>query len=278
MIAELEKTLNAKIIAKKALSGGSIASAWELTLDNGKQVFYKTANGSFFESEAHGLKTIASTGTIKVPQVIAITKKGLLLEKIEKGNVKAGFFEEFGILLAQLHKHSSKSFGLGYNNYIGATPQTNTSVLGGWTEFYWQRRLLPQLKLAENQKIAGNLPSLFIKLEQKIESIIGNYSECPALIHGDLWNGNYLIDKTGSPVLIDPAISYSNREAEFGMTTLFGGFSDGFYNAYNKEWPLEPDWKDRIPIYQLYHVMNHLNLFGNVYYNQAYNIIKHYTK
>jgi fructosamine-3-kinase len=179
-----------------------------------------------------------------------------------------------------MHKFTSDYFGFYEDNYIGANPQSNIPAekeKTNWVSFYFNKRILFQLQLAEKLgHSTAELRKSISKLEEKIEEIIGAANEKPSLLHGDLWGGNYMVDESGSAVLIDPAVYYGHREADLGMTKLFGGFSSEFYTAYDETFPLEDGYDYRENIYKLYHVLNHLNLFGGGYYSQAISLIKFY--
>jgi len=233
-----------------------------------------------FIKEANGLKELAKSDAIRVPEVLGFDDDYILLEYISTGNKKKNFFEEFGRNFAEMHKFTSESFGFFEDNYIGSNPQKNIPAekeKSNWVEFYFNKRILFQFKLSEK---LGNSTEELRKwisiLENKIQEIIGNSNEKPALLHGDLWSGNYIVDENGSAVLIDPAVYYGNREADLGMTKLFGGFGSEFYKTYNEIFPLEDGYEYRENIYKLYHVLNHLNLFGGGYYSQALSLIKFY--
>ncbi|NWF49767.1 MAG: fructosamine kinase family protein, partial [Ignavibacteriaceae bacterium] len=163
----------------------------------------------------------------------------------------------------------------------GSNPQINIpdeKEKLNWTLFYFNKRILFQLQLAERfGNATEELRKAISKLEDKIEDIIKGSEEKPSLLHGDLWSGNYMVDENGNAVLIDPAVYYGHREADLGMTKLFGGFSSEFYRAYNETYPLEDGYEYRENIYKLYHVLNHLNLFGGGYYSQALSLIKYYV-
>ena len=192
----------------------------------------------------------------------------ILMEYIAPGHTTRDTFKNFGRALAKLHNCHGKMFGLEENNFIGSTVQINTPH-ENWCEFYWQNRLLFQLKLAKSNDLATKeLSASFALLEKKLPQILRDV-EPPSLLHGDLWSGNYLIDTEGKACLIDPAVYYGNREAEFGMITLFGGFNQDFFSGYEEVYPLLEDWQKRNKIYQLYHLMNHLNLFGSSYYSKV---------
>jgi fructosamine-3-kinase len=153
---------------------------------------------------------------------------------------------------------------------------TRTEALN-WTEFYFNKRLLYQYNLAEKNGYAGEeLQRAFSQLENKIYLVLKDSNAIPSLLHGDLWSGNYITDETGNACLIDPAVYYGHREADLAMTKLFGGFDNRFYSAYNEEYPLDNGYEFRENIYKLYHVLNHLNLFGTAYYQQALSLIKYY--
>ena len=166
------------------------------------------------------------------------------------------------------------------DNFIGHTLQLNipnNEQATNWTKFYFENRLLYQFKLAESRGLSSaSLKNAFKQIENKIEAIIKTNDTVPALLHGDLWSGNYLADKNGSPVILDPAVYYGHREADLAMTKVFGGFSPSFYEAYHETYPLADGHEYRENIYKLYHILNHLNLFGMGYHGQAISLLQIY--
>ena len=280
----IEEKLGSKIKSFSSLSGGCISDAFKISTENGTSFFLKynpSASNNMFLKEANGLRELDKSNAIKIPEVLSVDEDYILLEFIASGNRKKKFFEDFGKSFAEMHKFKSDSFGFYENNYIGSNPQINIpdeKEKSDWTAFYLNKRILFQLQLAE--KLGNSTDELrkgISKLENKIEDIIGHNSEKPSLLHGDLWAGNYMIDQNGNAVLIDPAVYYGHREADLGMTKLFGGFNSEFYKAYNESFPLEDGFDYRENIYKLYHVLNHLNLFGGGYYSQAISLIKFYV-
>ncbi|KAA0238420.1 MAG: fructosamine kinase family protein [Ignavibacteriales bacterium] len=280
----IEEKLGSKIKSFSSLSGGCISDAFKISTENGTSFFLKynpSASNDMFFKEANGLRELDKSNAIKIPEVLSVDEDYILLEFIASGNRKKKFFEDFGKSFAEMHKFKSDSFGFYENNYIGSNPQINIpdeKEKSDWTAFYLNKRILFQLQLAE--KLGNSTDELrkgISKLENKIEDIIGHNSEKPSLLHGDLWVGNYMIDQNGNAVLIDPAAYYGHREADLGMTKLFGGFNSEFYKAYNESFPLEDGFDYRENIYKLYHVLNHLNLFGGGYYSQAISLIKFYV-
>lgn len=280
----IEEKLGSKIKSFSSLSGGCISDAFKISTENGTSFFLKynpSASNNMFLKEANGLRELDKSNAIKIPEVLSVDEDYILLEFIASGNRKKKFFEDFGKSFAEMHKFKSDSFGFYENNYIGSNPQINIpdeKEKSDWTAFYLNKRILFQLQLAE--KLGNSTDELrkgISKLENKIEDIIGHNSEKPSLLHGDLWAGNYMIDQNGNAVLIDPAAYYGHREADLGMTKLFGGFNSEFYKAYNESFPLEDGFDYRENIYKLYHVLNHLNLFGGGYYSQAISLIKFYV-
>lgn len=237
--------------------GGDIAESYHVTLSDNRSIFVKTTSSSstMFHNEASGLREIKKTGAIKVPEVLFVDDQLLALEMIESSHSRSNsFFSLFGKQMAKLHRNSSKSWGYFEDNYIGKTKQKNLPQLpydsnmssGGWFEFYFKNRLMVQYRLMErNGFCTKEVSSLFSRLENNLETILSYAKEPPALLHGDLWGGNYLIGKGGTPYLIDPAIYYGHREADLAMTSLFGGFNPIFYEAYNKEYPLQSGYKKR---------------------------------
>ena len=239
-----------------------------------------------FESEAAGLDALRQTKTIRVAEVFGVGEADsgytMVLEAIESTSPSGDFFERFGRSLASLHRgdlqhQTPPRFGFEKDNFLGATPQPNPWT-SDWTEFWSESRLGFQLNLARENGYGGKeLQSLGENLRSRLDSLISEPNELPAIIHGDLWSGNWLCDENNQPVLIDPAAYYANREAEFGMTTLFGGLPKQFYEAYNEAWPMEHGWQERVAIYRLYHLLNHLNLFGNSYLSDCFEILRRFT-
>lgn len=266
-----------------SLSGGCISNAYKVTFEDDLSCLIKINEHSpadMFIKEAHGLQELQKANAIKVPDVILCDEGFILLEFISIGTKQKNFFKEFGRKFALLHKFTADEFGFYEDNYIGSSPQLNINddkTKKNWTSFYFNKRLLYQFKLAEQNGYAdSSLRDAFIKIENKIESILGGSEEKPSLLHGDLWSGNYMADENGEACLIDPAVYYGHREADLAMTKLFGGFSQLFYDSYNESFPLREGWKYRENIYMLYHVLNHLNLFGSGYYAHALSLMKFY--
>lgn len=222
---------------------------------------------SMFEKEANGLNHLAGSCTLTLPRVIrsGITgqQQWLLLEWLEHGPPKKDCWQDFGEGLANLHRHQQPWFGWEVDNYIGSLPQKNTKH-DGWQIFYAECRILPLVEILVNKGVfskqdANNAAAFCKKLEQLFPA------EPPALLHGDLWSGNYMITAAGYAALFDPAIYYGHREMDMGMTRLFGGFDPLFYDAYNAVYPLAPGWQERLPFTQLYPLLVHAVLFGGHY-------------
>jgi fructosamine-3-kinase len=278
---KLEEILGEEARVISGIGGGSIADSNIIETSSGKRFFLKTGfSSSMFINEANGLKELRKPGCIKIPEVIAADRDFLLLELVTPGPRIKNFWKVFGRQFAEMHKFTARSYGFYENNYIGATPQMNIpseSEQNNWVEFYLNKRLGFQIELAEkNGYGTPELKRAFSKLAEKIDTILEGSEESPALLHGDLWSGNYITGSEGEPVLIDPAVYYGHREADLAMTYLFGGFSNEFYKAYNEAYPLKDGWEYRLNIYKLYHVLNHLNLFGTGYYGQALRLMEYY--
>ncbi|MGD8306127.1 MAG: fructosamine kinase family protein [Ignavibacteria bacterium] len=280
---KIEQEINDQISNVRSVSGGCISNAYMLKLSKGNDLFLKvnsSGNTDMFIKEAHGLQELKKADAIKIPDVISFNSNYILLEFIHSIQRQNNFSEDFGRKFALMHEYNNQYFGFYENNFIGSNPQINIAEENekeNWTEFYFNKRIVYQLKLAEQYgNSTSDLQSAIKKLETKIESIISDETEKPALLHGDLWGGNYVVDDEGFACLIDPAVYYGNREADLAMTKLFGGFDSKFYNAYNEANPLSEGYEYRENIYKLYHVMNHLNLFGSGYYGQCMNLIDYY--
>lgn len=278
-----------QIIRKERIHGGDINDAWKIELNDGSRYFMKTNSMSrenMFITEALGLEAIKKTDTISVPGVIcngADEQAGvyfLILEFLEKGIPSNNYWEEFGHNLASLHKSSVEDltdgkYGFVQDNYIGFTHQKN-SLKTSWIEFYRENRLLPQFKMAEkyfNIEQKKACEKLLLKLDDLIPE-----PEFPSLIHGDLWSGNSICGPDGKAWLIDPACYAGSFEAELAMTQLFGNLPSDFYNAYDEIIKIPVDYSERRNLYNLYHLVNHLNMFGNSYLSEVISIIREYTK
>jgi fructosamine-3-kinase len=285
---EIKKTLleilNEDVIDFSSLSGGCISDAYKIQTKSGRFYFLKidASSTDLFLKEANGLRELRRANAIRVPEVIHAERKFILTEYITPGQKKSDFFRELGRCFTLLHKFYGEHFGFYENNYIGSNEQMNIpseEEKHDWIKFYFNKRLMFQYRLAEKLGHATDeLKKLMSALENKIENILKTGSEKPSLLHGDLWGGNYIVDESGSACLIDPAVYYGNREADLAMTKLFGGFSSEFFNAYQETYPLDEGYLYREDIYKLYHLLNHLNLFGWGYYSQCINILKKYTR
>ncbi len=273
----LETILGQEIVTINSLSGGCIANTQKITTASGNCFVCKLVNGDAGIKEANGLRELQKSEAIRVPRVVFAGLGVVIMEFINSGSRCSNFFEVFGNQLARLHQFGGDAFGFFEDNYIGSTPQVNNPVYTDWLSFYFENRLLFQFKLAEkNGYVDNNFRMLFNNLEQRLPSILAGSEELPVLLHGDLWGGNYMVDENGLPVLIDPAVYYGHREADLAMTKLFGGFPASFYSAYNAAYPLKPGYEYRESVYTLYHVLNHLNLFGSGYKTQAVQLMKQY--
>lgn len=279
---KLTKILGEEPVSMSSVGGGCIADSQVISTRSGQKYFLKQGfSNGMFEKEAHGLQELARSNAIRVPKVVFSGEDFLILEHIEGGIKRKDFFREFGHRLALVHQQSAKGFGFFEDNFIGSTPQKNIASAeekNNWPLFYWNKRILHQFRLAEKNGYADTtLTTLISKLESVLEEILKDSEEPPALLHGDLWGGNYMVDESGNPVLIDPAVYYGHREADLAMTKLFGGFSEDFYRAYQQTYPLKAGASEREPAYLLYHVLNHLNLFGSGYYGQAIQLLRKLT-
>jgi len=272
------------------IGGGCIADARVATFEDGSKVFVKCAAGApeMFRREAEGLRALADAKAIRVPQVLAVDEQSLVLEMIRQAPKKQGFAEAFGQDFACLHRHHGKACGFAHDNFIGSTRQLNEPLDGPWDqasddgstwpEFFMERRLRFQVRLVASGGHGHELEHLLDRAEASIIELLSTAIEVPGILHGDLWSGNFIVDDRGEACLIDPAVYYGHREADLAMTRLFGGFEPAFYNAYAEAWPLAPGHEDRLPIYQLYHVLNHLNLFGGGYFRQSKRILQRYAR
>jgi fructosamine-3-kinase len=264
-----------EIIKSVPLSGGCIHQARALYADNEAPLFLKycpRSKISLLQTEANALEAIQNTRTVRVPRPILceIVEENacLVLEFVEFEKPSAQNWQQLGKQLAQLHRTTASTFGWHEDNWIGNTPQINTNS-ADWITFFRDSRIAPQLNLAAQN---GNPFRHGPELLQKIPDLLKNHDPQPALIHGDLWAGNVGF-ANNAPIIFDPAAHLADRECDLAMTRLFGGFPNAFYSAYQNEWPLPKDASARLPLYQLYHILNHANLFQGSYLQQAQYLI-----
>lgn len=253
------------------LGGGCINRAFSLS-DGHRSFFVKLNDAAclpMFEAEAAGLVELAASGTLRVPRPLgtgaADGQAYLVLEHIAFGG--RGDAALAGRQLAAMHQTRRGRFGWDRDNTIGATPQPNDPT-ADWVDFWRRQRLGFQLSLAARNGYGGRLQIQGEKLLAGLTGLLDHNPE-PSLLHGDLWGGNLGYDDQGAPVVFDPAVYFGDREADLAMTELFGGFPDRFYAAYREAWPVEAGYRIRKHLYNLYHVLNHLNLFGGGYLGQA---------
>ena len=272
---------SAEVKSFTSVSGGSISGSYFAEINNGKSLFIKKNRVSpenLFKCERNGLAALKSSGA-RVPEVYKVFTDAehqyIIMQYIQRTSQSKSSDYNFGKELAELHrKDAGDRYGFHENNYIGANRQFN-DYSSSWVSFFGNMRLGHQLKLAQsNNYFTDHEVSLFFSLIEKLESFIPE--DKPSLIHGDLWGGNYINSSEGC-YLIDPAVYFGSREADIAMTELFGGFSNDFYKGYNDVFPLDRGYRERKDIYNLYHVLNHLNLFGLSYKNQALSIAKRYV-
>jgi fructosamine-3-kinase len=232
---------------------------------------------SMLAAEAEGLRELASADAIRVPRVLAVGAASghawLALEWLDFGTSSGSTQAALGRQLARQHRKQSDRFGWKMDNTIGSTPQPNAWA-EDWPTFFRERRLRYQLDLARRNGHGGRLQDRGAELLDRIPAFFASHSPAPSLLHGDLWGGNAGADSSGAPVIFDPAVYYGDREADLAMTRLFGGFSNCFHDAYHNEWPLPDGAAERVDLYNLYHILNHLNLFGTSYLSQALGLIE----
>lgn len=254
------------------VGGGCINQAFKLT-DGQRSFFIKTnrANSlTMFEAEAAGLEEIIDVKSLRAPRPLCFGTSGdaawLVLEYLELGNRGSG--AAMGRQLALMHRKTATRFGWKCDNVIGSTPQQNPWT-DNWIDFFRHHRLGFQFRLAAKNGYGSKLQTLGEALLGRLEVFFPGYRPLPSLLHGDLWGGNAGYTVSGEPVVYDPAVYYGDREADLAMTELFGGFDADVYAAYRESWPLDPGYGVRKTLYNLYHILNHANLFGGSYARQA---------
>ncbi len=282
MNAELQLRIKNRVGSEvrqfKMISGGDAALAFRVEFQDAPAAFLKTVSGGNpFRMEALGLKRFICPQGMRVPEVWAVEDDFLLLEWIDFTAPPAGSQAQMGESLAHTHQQClGDDYGFDEDHTIGVTPQKNIPLVkvqsGSWAEFWWSHRLEPMLKRLGDE----SLSSKGRRLSDRLDSLLPDPQGPPALLHGDLWSGNVGVDTSNQPIMFDPAPYYGHPEADLGMTRMFGGFDQNFYDAYTRTFPLLTGWEERLELYMLYHVLNHACIYGGGYRIQADRIINHY--
>ena len=280
IVQDIERTTGSKIddYQLTSIGGGSINTAYKLqSTDSALFIkLNKPSLVSMFEAEALGLQELRALGCVRVPEVICCGQADghsyIAMEFITLGSFRGHAPQRLGQQLAHLHQQPQAYFGWHIDNTIGSTPQHNDRE-HDWPTFWQQQRLAKQLTFAANNGAGGSLQKKGQKLLENLAVFFDGYTPIPSLLHGDLWSGNAAADEQGNPVMFDPASYYGDRETDIAMTELFGGFNTDFYSAYQAEYPLDSGYKVRKTLYNLYHILNHFNLFGGGYQSQAESMI-----
>jgi len=262
------------ITSAQRVMGGDINESYSINATDGTCFFIKTNAKHrlpMFEAELDGLAVVAASNTIRVPNVYFYgqtdTESYLILEYLEFGQRRDD--RQLGHQLAAMHECTQADFGWNTNNTIGSTVQIN-SLHSNWCEFWVDNRLSPQLEIAKANNCGTDLLDLGLKLIEKSPCLFANHNPDASLLHGDLWGGNAACLHDGTPVIFDPAIYFGDREVDLAMMELFGGFNKNCFAAYHESWQIDQSgYRLRKPYYNLYHLLNHYNLFGDSYYQQC---------
>jgi len=271
VVQAVETALGSRINRWRQVSGGDINQAHQAELADGRTVFVKSndrAPAGMFAAEARGLAWLEQAHALRVPAVLTQGADFLVLENLDAAEPARDHDEQLGRGLAALHAFGAPGFGLDHDNFIGRLDQKNTP-LTTWAEFYRARRLEPQLRLAvDGGRASPGMRRGFERVLPRLADLVGP-PEVPARLHGDLWGGNAIVDERGLPCLIDPAVYGGHREVDLAMMKLFGGFGARVFAAYEEAHPLATGHQERVPLYQLYFLMVHVNLFGGSYVRQV---------
>jgi fructosamine-3-kinase len=270
LVAETGRSTNIRSV--KRVGGGCISPGAHIVTDHGSHHFVKWSDGedspaAFFAEEARSLRALREAAAVRVPAVLDVGRHWLLLEWLEPGSPRDHTWESLGRGLARLHRSSARAFGWATDNFIGSLPQTNAEA-SDWPTFWLDCRILPQWSAARRRGFFGASDQRALdRFAREAGGLLeaGNM-DGPSLLHGDLWGGNVHVMDDGTAALIDPSCSYGHREVDLAMARLFGGFDSEFFHAYHEAWPVAPGFDDtRCPLYQLYYLLVHVNLFGGSY-------------
>lgn len=266
-----------EVVSSRPVGGGCINHGARIQTGSGISFFIKTNTAAperMFACEAAGLEALRVPGGPRLPRPCVYDRTFILMEDLAPADKIPAFWSDFGTRLAALHSHTAPRFGFDHDNFIGSTPQPNPWTDGGY-DFFAHHRILFQVKLARQNGLLGEAEARQAeRLAQRLPELLPD--QPASLLHGDLWSGNAIADNHGDSALIDPAAHYGWAEAELAMTALFGGFPPEFYEAYTAARPVEPSYRQRFPLYNLYHLLNHLNLFGSGYSAEVQSILRRY--
>ncbi|MFV1974018.1 MAG: fructosamine kinase family protein, partial [Thiohalobacterales bacterium] len=266
----------AELRQQGSVGGGCINQAQRI--DYGDDTFFVKLNTvaqvDMFAAEFEGLQALRQCAVLHIPEPVCYGEDGsssyIVMENLALGG--HGDPAALGEGLAALHRITQDRFGWHRDNTIGSTPQINT-LSDNWIAFYREHRLQFQFELAARHGCPGRLVSQGERLMADFDVLFNSYTPEASLLHGDLWSGNQAYTLEGEPAIFDPAVYYGDREADLAMTELFGGFGRDFYAAYNSAWRIDPGYKIRKSLYNLYHILNHFNLFGGGYASQAQGMV-----
>ncbi len=276
--SRIESHLLRKIVDMKCNVGGSLSESRLLVTKEGTYYFLKLdgEKTGILPAEAHGLNELKHHSSFRIPQVIAVEDDFLITEYIEPGKPHGDFFSDFAQKLANMHRFQGNSFGWPATNFIGTSRQLNHIYQDQtWAHFFVHARIKPQITWLKQKEI---WPKKLWELEEELfltifKSLTEVTDTSASLLHGDLWSGNFLCDRNNQCVLIDPACYFGHHEAELSIARLFGGFPQEFFDTYYKQLPKSPGYETRFKIYCLYHLLNHVNIFGSAYLLQTKQII-----
>jgi fructosamine-3-kinase len=271
--------INLPLLHQAPISGGSVNQSYAISTSESTffiKINQKEKLPNLFEKEQSGLNVLRANTNLKVPFPLIVgsfeSHTFLILEFIESAKPKPDFWETFGRGIAKLHRKTASQFGYGEENYVGSLRQENRKT-ADWTTFFIEQRLKTQIRLAnENNRLDLQINRYFLELFDSLEGVFPE--EPPALLHGDLWSGNFLCTREGQAAIMDPAVYYGHREMDLAMSHLFGGFDSRFYQAYDAAFPLGKGWEKRIEICNLYPLLVHVNLFGVAYTKRLKSVLK----
>ncbi len=283
--AELEEIRNqleiSEIISSDSVGGGDINQSFLIKTDRGEFFVKKNLSEPFpgmFPAEAKGLDLMRASQSVRIPEVHECfdfeDHAYLVMEYIRSAPQTKNFWKDFAERLSSMHRVTQDRFGLDHNNYIGSLNQSNNEH-SAWNEFFITERLEPMIKMGVDDK---KIPRIDLPIFDALFSLLQDFfpEEEPALIHGDLWSGNFMADDKGEPCIYDPAVYFGHREMDIGMSKLFGGFDRTFYEYYQEAFPMESGWTERIDVANIYPLLVHVNLFGGSYYQSVLRVIRDY--